>query len=859
MAFSSAPCIQSIKMMQIVYLHPLSLQGMHQLTNLHLEYSNISTLPQTLFDGVSNLTHLILNDNQFRNIPNQPFCSIGNLAYLRIDRNNINRFYFGKCFLQHKNLSFIDLSRNMITEGGLLDDDFENLRDSVVTHLKMMHCNISHISFNAFRFLTKLTTLVISENRLLHIPVEAFSRLSNLQSLFLDSTQLTVVNLYDLRFLNISSLNLANNRFLDVSNFTFFSLKLFPLRNLSLFNCHIRYVSSNGLAGFFFLEHLDLLDNHINQTLLDNILISSADSSKTLHTLKISLFIRILNETSFRLSKFQNVKVLHISSGRIEQINDDTFQYFPRLKELVIERSRLQFISKKAFNNLNNLRRLSLERNAITVLPRLVLRNLLELDLTRNKLSTLYGRPFLYLQNLETLLLAANGLRDNDISTSTFHGLDKIKTLDLSKNFLQHLSTSLISPFEKLGSLEKLLLNQNSLNRIHKITFRSLSKLKVLNMESNNLWFQEEDVAEIFKNLTNLEFLSLQRCGIKDIPLTLFHKLTNLRDLYLGKNGISSWKADVFKHLTNLQNLRLNNNRISTINKTSLMWLKSLEILGLSYNPLDCSCNNLWFRNWLETSNINLYFRYVYPFPQIYVYMCASPKEKEGSSFLKFQISTNDCIENVAVIAIEWVAGMFSGCIICACVVIRYRWYIRYWLFIIKSRTKRYAELARAEEYMFDAFVCYHEKDLDWVIQHLLPDVEYRGGFKLCLHHRNWLPGYDITENIVQSIEASRKTILVLTNDFALSKWCQLEASLAQHAYLDDNRDVIILVMLEPIKTANMNARLHSLLTSKTYIEWTQNERGQKLFWKRLRRALMKPEVRGNVEMTTTHTDDDEN
>ena len=38
--------------------------------------------------------------------------------------------------------------------------------------------------------------------------------------------------------------------------------------------------------------------------------------------------------------------------------------------------------------------------------------------------------------------------------------------------------------------------------------------------------------------------------------------------------------------------------------------------------------------------------------------------------------------------------------------------------------------------------------------------------------------------NIVNSIDRSRKTVLVLSNSFARSKWADMEMSLAQHKHL---------------------------------------------------------------------------
>ena len=57
-----------------------------------------------------------------------------------------------------------------------------------------------------------------------------------------------------------------------------------------------------------------------------------------------------------------------------------------------------------------------------------------------------------------------------------------------------------------------------------------------------------------------------------------------------------------------------------------------------------------------------------------------------------------------------------------------------------------------------------------------------------CSIFRNWIVGKSIIGNIVNSIEKSRKTVLVLSNSFARSKWGDMEMSLAQNKLLTTRR-----------------------------------------------------------------------
>ena len=63
---------------------------------------------------------------------------------------------------------------------------------------------------------------------------------------------------------------------------------------------------------------------------------------------------------------------------------------------------------------------------------------------------------------------------------------------------------------------------------------------------------------------------------------------------------------------------------------------------------------------------------------------------------------------------------------------------------------------------------------------------------------------------------------------------------MAQTKLFEDDRDNLILVLLEEIADCNMNPRIQLLMQNKTYIEWTDNHIGQQLFWARLRQVLAK-------------------
>ena len=188
-----------------------------------------------------------------------------------------------------------------------------------------------------------------------------------------------------------------------------------------------------------------------------------------------------------------------------------------------------------------------------------------------------------------------------------------------------------------------------------------------------------------------------------------------------------------------------------------------------------------------------------------YSYRCHDPASLRNVKLSSFNMTADDCNDQAL-----WVAIGASVC--CSLVVIvvvislvyRYRWHIRYIYFLVRAKRREAREVLDDTTYVYDAFVVYNGTDVGWVKDELLPAMEEAAEFTLCVHDRDWLLGLDIVENIVQSIESSRKTLLVVSNAFAISQWCQLELTLAQHRLLEDDRNAMILVLLEPLKRENI-------------------------------------------------------
>ncbi|ELT94469.1 hypothetical protein CAPTEDRAFT_138446 [Capitella teleta] len=168
------------------------------------------------------------------------------------------------------------------------------------------------------------------------------------------------------------------------------------------------------------------------------------------------------------------------------------------------------------------------------------------------------------------------------------------------------------------------------------------------------------------------------------------------------------------------------------------------------------------------------------------------------------------------------------------------RWYLRLWFFNFSNWLRNRPPNMIQQDFKFDLFVSHNAQDIGWVKNVLLPELEVKTKppFKLCVYSRNWLVGRDIADCITEALALSRKTLLVVTNEFAKSEWCQFELTMAQHRVIETDNDNVVLAVMEDIEPINLNPRLRLMMKRKVYLQWTDDEAGRRLFWERLKQLL---------------------
>lgn len=134
----------------------------------------------------------------------------------------------------------------------------------------------------------------------------------------------------------------------------------------------------------------------------------------------------------------------------------------------------------------------------------------------------------------------------------------------------------------------------------------------------------------------------------------------------------------------------------------------------------------------------------------------------------------------------------------------------------------------------FDVFLSYSNLDADFVEDTLLPWLESdRINMKVCIHRRNFMPGAFITQQCVDRIHQSRRTLAVLSNDFLYSGWCLQEFRIAYQQGIEDKQNRLVAIKCGTIDEKLFTNEIKTYLKTITYVE-----REDKWLWEKLEYAL---------------------
>jgi len=370
----------------------------------------------------------------------------------------------------------------------------------------------------------------------------------------------------------------------------------------------------------------------------------------------VSCQIKVINFELFKYKSMPSLEKLRVHINPLKYIDINESNYLPKLKylnlaqslktedfeiycnclleELVLSHNSIKEIKIQNIFNTDTLKIIDFSENQITTIKSNTftkLPNLISLNLSFNQISKIEDNAFEGLYNLQEMNLAGknNKIIYRPYLFKTISGLSKLKYLTLNKEFafssekeddnnnnkhnychyeFRNLQEIPDDTFYGLEVLETLDLSFNKINKINKLAFNGLSKLKYLILKVNFLEIIEENT---FKSLISLENLDISYNLVKTIEHSAFDGLDNLLELNVANNNnkstntINIMNNNSFKGLQKLKTLKLNDNNILEINDHMFQNLTELNELDLSGNKIK-EINNDSFNGLKKLEHLNL-------------------------------------------------------------------------------------------------------------------------------------------------------------------------------------------------------------------------------------------------------------
>nr|XP_046261101.1 toll-like receptor 8 [Scatophagus argus] len=839
--YSWNPCETSVTIMDD------SFAVMTKLLTLGLSFNNLTQVPKGL---PQSLRRLELASNKIQYISEDDFYGVQNLKILKLQGN------CPRC----QNAPYPCVTCQNISLG---------------------------IHPKAFHGLTQLEELNLGGNSLNHMNPSWFERLNELKQLFLGFNFLLKPITEDAKFLTYLpkveridlSFNFALKYYPTTLNLSEDFSKLVSLRTLHLEGLVFQNIGPGTLRPLYHLKNLSALNLGTNFIIhSDPTIFRKLSHLKMIYLAENRLYPIPVKNPPPPSNRYNQRPDLSVSPPIKPHPKDFSYELSHSLikhecfnsgRVLILSSNNLFFISPNQFEGYENIACLNLSRNgfsaALNGTEFSLLPNLTYLDLSFNKIDLAYDYAFGELKKLQVLDLSHNahyfqvfGITHN---LNFLKNLPVLRVLNMSYNSIYTLTTKQM--YSK--SLTELRFTHNYLGTLwkerdgsYKMLFTDLTNLTILDISYNNIAKIPENVYEnLPRNLTllcishnslsdfkweNLRFFS--QLQILDLS---FNSLTNvaginsnlthtLTFLDLSHNNIFHLDNGFLNGAKSLHTLSLSHNKLPTINQSTFQPKPENQIktLYLQENPFQCTCDSLDFILWIENSDVKI--------PRLTTEVtCDMPANERGRALVYFDI--NQCVNDSEAFLVYILTNSFIIVFMLVTTVAHlFYWDASYVLHYMKAKLKGYKSL-NSPESVYDVFVTYDTRDphvSEWVMTNLRVKLEEEGEkhLPLCLEERDWPLGVPLVDNLTQSIRYSRKTLFVLTEGYVKTGVFKLAMYLAHQRLLDENVDVIVLLMLEPVLQNSHFLRLRRRLCGESVVEWPRTAAAEPWFWQNLRNVV---------------------
>ncbi|XP_076049583.1 uncharacterized protein LOC143029843 isoform X2 [Oratosquilla oratoria] len=792
------------------------LHGLDNLNIISINSNSFTAIPSDFFASTPKLEVIALNDNAIQSLPEDLFSFTPNLKKLYIAGFNMSKVPV-KLFSGLTDLSYLGIWGNNISK---LDPDVF----SDVVSLEILDARnnkITNLHENLFVNLTHLESISFSVNRMKSLPSGLFR--NNVKLKRIEFSFNNIESLPDNLFNNLSEIEIVrfgNNWLSSLPNKLFESTK--TLKNLTLRRNQIDYIPDSAFES---LHNLVLLDLQSNK--LENI---SQEAFKNLRKLR-EVMLNNNSLTSLPIALFGNcvaLKRLHVGQNNIQSLdhtvffatqselvhvdfshNNLSFSTIPhwpspfnsqtKLEVILLSHNRIDSIHTDFTNLMTKLKKLDLSHNNIGSISQWDVSfqsEKVKLDLSHNKIERMdmTSRNILANNNNHTMILSLKG---NPLNCDCFM-YDAIKMIkDVKSSFKLEIvdvhDVKCTEPPEQKG-----------------ISLKDVDE-DILTCEVNDIRVCPSGCVCKLRSHYKMFFMNCPYQGLTEIPHipTSIDKLNITIDL--ANNNLTSLSSLEDPQYTNLVNLSVAYNKLVSINLTSLPpRMVNLDLRGnnltyindsflqilnetqeiqisLGENPWNCDCSVVTnFHNFIQDS-----FKKIADQRNVLCVGQDTPLIDMTEQHL-CSVKMTYLIITVIVIAVILVIFATIGTV----GFYNYKQVIKVWLYSHRMCLWAITEDEIDSNKKYDAFLSFSHKDEEFINRILVPGLESgEPRYQLCLHYRDWVPGEFIEDQIMHSVQASRRTIILLSSNFIKSDWGRLEFKAAHCQALKDQINRIIIIV----------------------------------------------------------------
>ncbi|KAG7174381.1 protein toll-like [Homarus americanus] len=762
---------------KLVEIHPELLSNFSQLLSLELSHNKISHFDSSVFSSLPNLRQILLNSNSLENLPKDVFHDCPELIHVRIEFNRLKSLP-SELFKASKKLQYLNLNNNWITNipGGI----FQGLKDLI--NIRFNKNALESLPSGVFSDLVNLKLLDLQSNLLSDLPPGCFDNQRNMKTLILHNNSLS--ELPEEIFKNCQDLE---KLYLGFNNISVLHSSAFPHPKSAL-------------------QILDLQRNNIS--------FSSPRSDLPQASQQITV------EEHFPLSGQKSLTELFLNDNKISAVPQAFGTNFPNVTKLNLNGNIIEYLDYRDLSFKSDNLEVNLGKNKIKSV------SLQDVDyISSEKVVSVYleGNPLVCncdIYQFARLLQRRSFEEMQDIFQLNVLDSGKIKCSYPEQN--RQVNVANVNTETLKCKLQECPASCTCFVRSH-------DKMVIINCAYQGLQaipklksdFLPKENYSITLDLRNNTIRSLK--GIQDPE---YSALVNLSMPY---NKLVFDNDTIFPE--NLQVLDIRGNNLTTLPKSFLVYLNTTAIvLSLGNNPWLCNCDLVDLHNFLRDPT-----REVIDSHNIFCNtkeeLLIEISEEELCPIFQQPLVIATVSSIIVVLFLFFVLGTVS--------VYKYKRDIKVWLFTHRLCLWAIAKEEEDANKKYDAFISYSNKDEDFVNTKLVPGLESGDPkYRICLHYRDWVPGEFIQNQIDQSIEASRRTIVILSSNFIENVWGHLEFKTAHSKALKDKTNrIIVIVYGELPPESELDEELKLYLSTRTYLQW-----GDPKFWEKLRYVMPHPQ-----------------